>query len=893
VAQILEPTKPFMLDDLRFRLRALFRREALEEQLKEELHFHFDREVEKLIISGFSREEALRRARLNSGGVEQIKEDCREARGVQFLENLLQDFRFARRQLRKNPGFAAVAIFTLSLGIGANTAIFGMVNALLLHPYDFPDLYQLVRVWEYRGVDVGIDNRSLAPADAAHFADSSQVFSVFATYRCRDFNLTANDAVQPVRGCRVSANFFDALGVYPDLGRSFTPDDDQPGAGQVVILSHRFWKRLGANPAPLGSAVQINGRPYTIIGIMPPRFDYPVPMEFWVPLALTLAEKADRSELSLEALARLKPGVPVLQAQAALASISRRLEQEFPLTNANRAVSVMSLRRELYSFTLPLFLLLQSAALFVLLLAMANLVNVYFARMVARQREFAMRLALGAARRRLAQLLICESLMLSAFAALVAIPSSFASVRALRASISPDWTMWVPGWDSIDVDTTVLVFTLLTSLLAGLIFGLCSVYHAGKMHLNQTLKEGSPDNLSPATVRMRSALVVAQVVFALTLLVSAGLMIQGFTRLADIYKGFEPSGVLKAEIVLPDKQYTTDAQVLNFQQELLRRVAALPGVSSVALNSNTPASNVDNLTALFTVESSTTQKVNETPSADIEVTSPNYFQVLHIPLLSGRGFSDTDTATAPQVAVISESMATHFWPVGGALGRRFKLGPPDSPSPWFTVIGIVSDVRQNWWNPATRAVVYQSFLQSPEHGVKLLLRTSSNPQGYASSLREIVRKLDPEIAVNELATLEREVTDSIAIVRIMGILMGIFGGVAMALSAVGVYGVIAENVAQRNREFGIRLALGACPSNILKQVMLHSLKLTSIGIAIALPLSFFTSQAVSHYVFGLVTLNLAVPLLLAAMLLAVGTVAAYLPASRAMNVDPIVVLRHE
>jgi putative ABC transport system permease protein len=882
-----------MLDDLRFRLRALFLRDDLEEQLKEELRFHFDREVEKLIISGFSREEALRRARLNFGGVEQIKEDCREARGVQFLENLQQDFRFALRQLRKSPGFAAVAIVTLSLGIGSNTAIFGMVNALLLHPYDFPDLHQLVRVWEYRGVDAGIDNRSLAPADAAEFADSSQVFSVFATYRCHDFNLTANDAVRPARGCSVSANFFDALGVYPGLGRNFTLEDDQPGAGQVVILSHRFWKRLSANPALLGSSVQINGRPYTIIGIMPPRFDYPVPMEFWMPLALTPAEKADRSDLSVEALARLRPGVSVLQAQAALASISRRLEQEFSVTNANRTVSVLSLRKELYSFTLPLFLLLQSAALFVLLLAMANLVNVYFARMVARQKEFAMRLALGAARRRLAQLLICESLLLSAFAALVAIPSSFASVRALRASISPDWTMWVPGWDSIDVDSTVFVFTLLTSLLAGLIFGLCSVYHAGKMHLHQTLKEGNPGNLSPATIRLRSALVVAQVIFALTLLVSAGLMIQGFTHLADIYKGFEPSGVLKAEIVLPDKQYAADALVLNFQQELLRRVAVLPGVSSVALNSNTPASNVDNLTAPFTLENSSAQKASETPSADIEVSSPNYFQVLHIPLLSGRGFRDTDTAAAAHVAVISESMATHFWPVGGALGRRFKLGAPDSPNPWCTVIGIVSDVRQNWWNPATRAVVYQSFLQSPERGVKLLLRTGSNPQGYASSLREIVRQLDPEVAVNELASLEREVTDSIAIVRIMGILMGIFGGVAMTLSAVGVYGVIAENVAQRKREFGIRRALGARPSDILKQVMLHSLKLTSIGIAIALPLSFLTSQAASHYVFGLVTLRLAVPLLLAVMLLAVGTIAAYLPASRAMNVDPIVALRHE
>jgi putative ABC transport system permease protein len=883
-----------MLDNLRFRLRALFRREVLEEQLNEELRFHFDSEVERLLITGLSREEALRRARLNFGGVEQIKEDCRDVRGVQILENLQQDFRFALRLLRKSPGFAAVAIFTLSLGIGANSAIFSMINALLLHPYDFPDLNQLVRVWEYRGVDAGIDNRELAPADAAQFADSSQIFSVFATYRCHDFNLSANEAAQPARGCNVSANFFNALGVYPGLGRSFTPDDELPGAGQVVILSYRFWQRhTGANPALLGSSLQINGRPYTIIGVMPPRFDYPVPMEFWMPLALRPAEKTDRSELSVEALARLRPGVPVLQAQTALASISRRLEQEFPMTNANRSVSVLSLRRELYSFTLPLFLLLQAAAFLVLLLAMANLVNVYFARMVARQKEFAIRLALGAARSRLAQLLICESLLLSAFAALVAIASSFASVPTLRASISPDWTMWVPGWDSIHVDTSILVFTLLGSLLAGLIFGLCSVYHAGKMHLNQTLKEGSSVNMSHATARVRSALVVAQVIFALTLLVSAGLMIQGFTRLADIYKGLEPAGVLKAEIALPEKQYVADSEVLNFQQELLRGAAALPGVAFVALNTNTPASNVDNPTTPFTVEGRSTQKASETPSADVEVSSSNYFQVLHMRLLAGRVFNETDTAAAAHVAVISESMAQHFGPVDSVVGRRFKFGPPDSPRPWITVIGVVGNVRQNWWNPPARPVVYQSFLQSPERGVKLLLRTRSDPERYANSLRELVRKLDPEVAVNEVATLEREVTDSIAIVRIMGMLMGIFGGVAMALSAVGVYGVLAENVAQRKREFGIRLALGARPSAILKQVILHSLKLTCIGIGIALPLSFLISRAVSHYVFGLVALNLAVPLLFAAILLAVGIVAAFLPATRALQVDPVVTLRQE
>ena len=723
-----------MLDDLRYRLRALLRRDDAEEQLDEELRFHFDREVEKQIQLGRSREEALRLARGSFGGVEQVKEDCRDARGVRFLENLQQDFLYGLRLLRKSPSFAGLAILTLTLGIGANTAIFSMVNALLLHPYDFRELDRLVRVWEYRGVDEGIDARRLAAADAEQFGDLNQIFRSIATYRCRDFRLTAGGAAEPVRGCGVSADFFDVLGVNPTAGRGFSAEDDWQGAGKVAIVSHGFWqRRLGGSLSVLGSDIQINGQPYTVIGIMPAGFDYPVPMEFWTPLALTPAEKADRAALSLEALARLQPGVGVAQAKVTLESVSRRLEQEYPLTNAGREVSVMLLRKELYSFTLPIFLLLQAAALFVLLLAIANLVNVHFARMVGRQKELALRLALGGTRGRLAQLLICESLLLSGIAAIVTVATSFWSVRVLRTSISPDWTMWVPGWNAIHVDMTVLAFTVFTAVAAGVIFGLASVFHAGKLKLNQTLKEGGPGNMTRATNRLRSGFVVAQVMFALTLLVCAGLMIQGFTRLADIYQGFEPSRVLKAEISLPEIKYSSDSHVVNFQRELLQRAAALPGVTVAALNSNNPASNVDNATSLFTVEGSAAQKASDTTSADIEVSSPAYFEALRIPMVSGRGLSDADSAAAPPVVVVSESMAKRFWPDGNALGRRIKLGTFDSDRPWMTVIGIAGDVRQNWWNPPGRPVVYESFLQHPERGMKLLLRTRSSRSSSLSS----------------------------------------------------------------------------------------------------------------------------------------------------------------
>jgi putative ABC transport system permease protein len=883
-----------MLEDLRYRLRSLLQSKGEEEQLDVELRFHFDQEVEKHLKSGVSRTEALRRARGNFGGVEQVKEECRDARGVRLVENLRQDFLYGLRLLRKSPRFTCLAVLTLTLGIGANTAIFSMVNALLLHPYDFRDLDQLVRVWEYRGVDEDIDSRRLAAADAEQFGELQQIFSSIATYRCRDFSLTKGGTAEPVRGCGVSAHYFDVLGVGPSAGRGFSAEDDQPGAEKVAIVSHGFWqRRLGGGSSVLGSDIQINGQPYTVIGIMPLGFDYPVPMEIWTPLALTPAEKADRTGLSLEALGRLRPGVRVAQAKAALESVALRLKQEFPITNGDRQVSVLLLRKELYSFSLPIFLLLQGAALFVLLLAIANLVNVYFARMVGRQKELALRLALGGSRGRLAQLLICESLVLSGIAAIMTVATSFWSVRVLRNSISPDWTMWVPGWNAIHVDTTVLAFTVFTAVAAGVVFGLASVVHAGKMKLNQALKEGGPGNMTRATNRLRSALVVAQVMFALTLLVCAGLMIEGFTHLADVYQGFEPSRVLRAEINLPENKYSGDAQIVNFYQDLLPKVAALPGAAGVALNTNNPASNVDNSTTLFTVEGSVAPKASDTPSADVETASAGYFQVLHIPVRSGRGFTDADAGGAPLVVVVSESMAKRFWPGGNALGRRIKLGTFESDRPWFTVVGVAGDVRQNWWNPPGRAVIYQSFLQFPDRGMKVLLRCSSSPENYGKALREIARGLDAEVVVTELGTLEKEVQDSIAIVRVMGMLMGIFGGVALVLSAVGVYGVLAESVEQRRREFGIRLALGARTADILKQVVLHSLQLTGIGLVIALPLSLLISRGVSHYVFGLVAISFGVPLFFSAVLMAVGVVAAFVPAGRAMSVDPMVTLRHE
>jgi putative ABC transport system permease protein len=873
---------------------SLFQKDAVERELDLEMRFHVEREAAENVAAGMSPEEARRAALLTFGGVEKYKEDVREARGVNRLESLFADIRYGFRSLRKSPGFAAISVLTLALGIGANTAIFSMVNALLLHPYNFRDLDGLVRVWEDRGIDEGYDARYIAPADAEDLRANSQVFEKFATYGMQSFSLGTGAEIQPVLGSKVSADFFDVLGVSPASGRFFTAAEAQPGLDQVAIVSYGFWqRRYGGDAALLNKTISLNGRVCTIVGIMPKDFDFPVPVELWVPLALTPEEKSDRTQLSQSALARLKPGVNVARAQTEMAGLSHRMEQEYPKTNSGRIATVLQLRKELYLFTLPLFMLLQIAAGCVLLLACANLANLVFARMIGRQREIALRAALGASRGRLGQLFLSETLLFSFVAGAVAVMASFGSVRALRTSIPAGWTKWVPGWDGIRVDGNVLAFTVLIALGVGFFLGLATMLHAGSVEPNKALKETGASTVTPGRQRIRSALVVAQVVFALVLLVCAGLTIQGFVRLASVYQGFEPASVLRIEISLPEKTYANNVKLTNFYQQLLRGSAALPGVQHAALITNSPASNVDNDTSYFTIEGQPALKTGEMPSADLQIASPDFFETLKIPLVAGRIFVEADNADGARVAVISRGMASRFWPKGDALGHRIRLGAQDSTEPWLTVVGIAGDVRQNWWNPLSRPVIYKPFAQSPQRSMTMLLRTASNPMGYVSGVRDVARREDPGIALRGTNTLEEEIADSIAIVRIMGILMGVFGVVALALSSIGVYGVLSESVAQRTHEIGIRLALGANPAALRKMILAQALKLTAIGLAIALPISLAISQAMASLIFGVVSMDYTILAGFSALLLAVALAATYLPARRAIGVDPMVSLRYE
>ena len=806
------------------------------------------------------------------------------------MDVILQDLRYGIRKLAKNPGFTAVVVLALALGIGANTAIFSVVNAILLHPLAFKDPGRIAMVW--------MDNRKLGVDQDWHsylnfleYKNGSQTFEDIAAFNDRSFNLTgAGDPIR-VLGAWATASLFPVLGVDPILGRAFTSDEEEPGRDLVVVLSHGLWqRRFGADPQIIGQQISLNGKNRTVIGVMPASFRFPdKDAELWVPLSPDAQLRNNRNALWLKAVGRLKPGVTLEQARADMGTIAGRLEQQYDFMSGY-GVNLVPIHDQVVGSVRPAMLVLLAAVALVLLIACANVANLLLVRAAAREREIAVRAALGAARGRLVGQLLTESIVLATAGGVAGLLIAVLGLRMLLAMAPVD----IPRLDQIRVDWQVLAFALGLSLATGVVFGLVPALQASRPDLNESLKEGGRGSTTGIRGRrIRGALVISEIALSLVLLIAAGLMIKSFVHLQQFNLGFNPDRMLTLRLQLPGSKYKDDSQVAGFYRELLDGVENLPGVQSVGAISTIFLTKTPYSTN-FTIQGRPPLRPGQQIEVPIDSISPNYFRVMGIPLLRGREFTDDDKAGAPGVVMINQTFARRFFPDEDPIGKRFVYGMPDGPNPpWLTIVGVVGDTRRTGFDAEIRPETYLPYSQTPDRSMYLVVRAASSPMPVIQPVRDAVWAIDKDQAVFSVETMDQLLSEMMAQRRFNMLLLAIFAGAALILAAVGIYGVMSYSVTQRTHEIGVRIALGAGRATVLRQVAGQGMMLAAAGIGLGLAGSLALTRLMAGLLFEVhatdpVTFVL-IPLLLGGVALA----ASVIPARRAMKLDPILALRYE
>jgi putative ABC transport system permease protein len=895
--------------EIRKQLAGLKLAPTREAEIAEELAQHLDDRYEQSVQGGATKEEAYRTALLELTESGLLFQELRRVErpvpqepvvpGAQRRMNVLGDFSqdlgYGLRMLWKNPGFTVVAVIALALGIGANSAIFSVVNTVLLRPLPYQDPDRLVMVWE-DNTKAGYPRDTPAAANYVDWRDQNQVFEGMAAIADMSFNLTGTGEPERIDGRRVSANLFPLLGVEPQIGRAFLPEEDQPGGNRVVVMSHGLWqRRFGSDANIKGKSLTLNGESYMVVGVMPPHFQFPnAENELWVPLALTSEEAANRGRHYLQVLARMKPGVSLEQAQTEMTTIAARLQQQYPAQNTDLSAAVMPLREHVAGDIKPALLVLLGAVGFVLLIACANVANLLLARAAVRQKEISIRIALGASRLRLIRQFLTESVLLAALGGVVGLLLSLWGVSLLKAFIPP--TIAQAG--EVSIDGRVLIFTLLISLLTGLVFGLAPALQASRFNLNETLKEGGRDSASGSRGnRIRDLLVIAEVAVSLILLIGAGLLINSFLRLRNVDPGFRTDKLLTMQVELPAQKYPDQARRSAFYTELTSRIEALPGVNSAAVTNWIPLVRQGDSIG-FSIEGRPDPAPGQgkRPTVVTRVTSPHYFQTMGIQLMQGRVFNEQDKVDSPAVAVINETMARRFWPGEDPVGKRITPGSLTSPDPddWLTIVGVAKDVRQFELVADPKPQMYISYAQAgffaPRH---LVVSTAVEPLSLAASVRRTIWEIDKDQPVSNIRTMEDVLSDSIARQRFSMLLLGIFAAVALVLAAVGIYGVMSYSVAQRTREIGIRMALGARRGDVLMLTVGGGLKLVLIGVVIGLVAAFVLTRVMSSLLFGVSATDPTTFVIISLILVSVAVLASYIPARRATKVDPMVALRYE
>ena len=875
---------------LLLRFGGLFRRGRRDREFAEEMESHLQLHIEDNLRRGLTPAEARRQALIDLGGVEQTKEGYRERRGLPVMENAVQDVRYAVRVLRKNPSFTAVVLLTLALGIGANTAIFSIVNAVLLSPLPYDDADRIVQVWHTPPQEAfpGRTEFSISPANYLDWRDQNHVFEHIAAYGGTTFTFTGGDRPEAVNGAMVAPDLFAVLRAKPLLGRSFTPEEDAPGQGKVVVLGHRFWQtRFGSDPGVVGRQIRLGGESHTVVGVMPASFRFPQWAELWTPLAWSEQERQVRGIHDYNAIARLAPGVTVAQAQAEMSAISRRLEEQYPADDKGWGALIRPLRDELVGDVKPALLVLLAAVSLVLLIACANVANLVLARTLARRKEIALRAALGASRGRVMQQVLSENLLLALVGGALGLLLAHYGVAAIVAFLGDQ----LPRAAEIRVDGRVLLFTFLISVLTGLAAGIMPALRLTRINLGDALKQGSGKTTSDSGGnRTRSVLVVAEVALSLILLVGAGLMIRTLGMLRGVNPGFDPKHVVSMRLSIPEVKYALPEQQTSFFQRTLERVRALPGVESAGAVTSLPTTGGS--TQPVAIEGHPVVAMSEQPEVAVRVMTPGYLQAMRIPLVRGRDVREADAAGQPGVILISESMARRFWPDQDPIGKRLVLTfYPQLPR---EVVGIVGDVKQQGLAVVQPSpTIYVPLGQMPRPWMSIVVRTPSQLAALMPAVTGAIREVDPEQPVLDVMTLEALLDDSLAHQRFSMLLLALFAGFALLLAGIGIYSVLSYAVRRRAQEIGIRVALGAQRSDVLWMVLGHGLRLTMAGLVIGTLGAVGLTRLLTGLLFGVPPTDPLTFTVVAALLCAIALLACYLPARRAMRVDPMIAMRYE
>jgi putative ABC transport system permease protein len=880
---------------VRARLRGFLHKRDVEREMEEELRFHLQMRAEENARRGMSADEAQRAALRSFGRWARIKEACRDVKGGGVLDTFVQDVKFGARMLRKNFVFTIVAVLTLALGIGANTAIFSVVNGVLLRPLPYANAERLVAIQELNEKGSRVQ---VTPANFLDWRAQSTSFEQLAAIFGRTANLSAGDEAERVGLAMTSANFFQVFALQPQRGRFFLPDDERAGHDPVVVLSDGLWqRRFGGDASLVGKPIALDGQTYTVVGIAPAGFQYPDKTEAWIPpfqLVPTLNAQMNieraRGFGFLSAVGLLKPGVSVKQAHDEMTAITARLRQQYPDTNNNRFNRVVSLQTHLVGESSTALLLLLGAVALLLLIACANVANLLLARAASRQKEIAVRLALGATRLRLVRQLLVESVLLALVGGGVGLLLGWWGIELMQGLLPVDF----PRAQGIGVDMRVLGFTLLVSLGTGILFGLAPAFQATKPDINEALKESARDAAGGARRnRVRSLLVVSEVALSLVLLIGAGLLFRSFLHLQAVELGFRPQSLLTFRLAPAGANFSQDPQYIAFYNQVAERLEGLPGVEAVGMINTLPL--VKGPTTAFRVEGRPLLTPDKWPSVNYRNVSPDYFRAINAPILKGRAFDAHDSLTTPFVVIVNQSLVRRDFAGEEPLGKRINTGgsKPDGQPLWFEIVGVVADVRSLELNTEATPEIYTSSLQDPFAGMSYVVRSPIEKESLIPMVREAVRQVDKAQPVAEVKEMEQMVSEAASQPRFNTLLLGIFACVALLLAAAGIYGVMSYAVTQRTHEIGVRMALGAQTGDVVRLIVGQGIRLTLIGLALGLVCAFALTRVMATLLYGVEPTDPSTFIGGALLLTIVALLACYLPARRATKVDPLIALRYE